>query len=154
MPLFLTGLWLLLNESISPGTIALGVILSILLLLAASRLRPLRARPRHIRIILRLIRDVVVDILKSNVAVGLLVWKGGRKAGMSPGFLDIPLTLRDPHGLAALACIITYTPGTVWAGLCEETHTLTLHVLDLKNEEYWIRTIQDRYERPLMEIFE
>ena len=28
--------------------------------------------------------------------------------------MNIPLDLRDPYGLAALACIITSTPGTLW----------------------------------------
>ena len=57
-------------------------------------------------------------------------------------------------GLEALACIITYTPGTVWARLSEGENLLTLHVLDLKDESHWIRTIKQRYEHPLMEIFE
>lgn len=61
--------------------------------------------------------------------------------------------MRDPHGLAMLACIVTYTPGTVWVELTDD-HRLKLHVLDLQNEEDWVRLVQDRYERPLMEIFE
>ena len=44
-------------------------------------------------------------------------------------------------------------PGTVWVELTDD-HRLKLHVLDLQNEEDWVRLVQDRYERPLMEIFE
>ncbi|HLR13383.1 MAG TPA: Na+/H+ antiporter subunit E, partial [Burkholderiaceae bacterium] len=36
----------------------------------------------------------------------------------------------------------------------EEDNVLTLHVLDLKDEDAWRRTVQQRYEKPLMEIFE
>jgi multicomponent K+:H+ antiporter subunit E len=61
--------------------------------------------------------------------------------------------MRDPHGLAMLACIVTYTPGTVWVTLTEDHH-LKLHVLDLQHEGDWIKLVQERYERPLMEIFE
>jgi multicomponent K+:H+ antiporter subunit E len=68
--------------------------------------------------------------------------------------MKIPLDLRDPYGLAALACIITATPGTVWAGLSPDGGTLTIHVLDLQDEEAWVRIIKQRYERRLMEIFE
>jgi len=50
--------------------------------------------------------------------------------------------------------VITATPGTVWAGLSTDGRYLTIHVLDLQDEETWIRTIKDRYERRLMEIFE
>jgi multicomponent K+:H+ antiporter subunit E len=70
------------------------------------------------------------------------------------GFVQIPLELRDPHGLAALATIITATPGTVWAGLSPDESSLTLHILDLEDEQKWIRYIKDRFERPLMRIFE
>ncbi len=53
-----------------------------------------------------------------------------------------------------LACIVTSTPGTVWAGLSPDGATLTLHVLDLQDEDEWIRTIKRRYESRLMEIFQ
>jgi multicomponent K+:H+ antiporter subunit E len=62
--------------------------------------------------------------------------------------------MRDPYGLAALACIITATPGTVWVEYDSAQGTMLLHVLDLVDEEEWVRIIKDRYERRLMEIFE
>jgi multicomponent K+:H+ antiporter subunit E len=66
----------------------------------------------------------------------------------------VPLTLKDPHGLAVLAGIITSTPGTVWVEHDVETGTLTLHVLDLRDENAWIAWVQEPYERLLREIFE
>jgi multicomponent K+:H+ antiporter subunit E len=66
----------------------------------------------------------------------------------------IPLELRDPHGLAVLAVIVTATPGTVWVDLDHATGTLTLHVLDLKDESEWIGWIKNRYEKRLRGIFE
>ncbi|UYO95068.1 Na+/H+ antiporter subunit E [Pollutimonas sp. M17] len=155
MPLVLLILWLLLNDTLSAGNIALGILLAALLgwALAASRLRPLRSIPKHPLTILRLIGHVAIDITRSNIAVARLIWLG-RRAGATPGFLKIPLRIRDPHGLAALACIVTYTPGTVWSDYSEADDLLTLHVLDLKDEAEWFHTIQQRYECPLMEIFE
>jgi multicomponent K+:H+ antiporter subunit E len=70
------------------------------------------------------------------------------------GFLDVPLDLRDAHGLAVLAAIVTSTPGTVWVDLARDGSTLTLHVLDLRDEAAMIRTIKRRYESALLEIFE
>lgn len=154
MPLCLTALWLLLNDTLSPGHIALAIALSVALTWAAGGLRPLRAQPRQPLAMAKLFCNVVVDILLSNIAVGRLIWLGGRRAGMTPGFVKIPIELRDPHGLAALACIVTYTPGTVWSGFSEQDGMLTLHVLNLKDESQWVRTIKQRYERPLKEIFE
>jgi multicomponent K+:H+ antiporter subunit E len=66
----------------------------------------------------------------------------------------IPLDLRAPYGLAALACIITATPGTLWVEYDSADNTMLLHVLDLIDEEEWVRIIKDRYETRLMEIFE
>lgn len=153
MPVFLVALWLLLNDTVSPGHIVLGIALSLLLIWAGSALRPLRARPKRPLTALKLMCNVAADIIRSNIAVGRLIWLG-RRAAMTPGFVKIPIELTDPHGLAALACIVTYTPGTVWAGFSQEESMLTLHVLDLKDESEWIRTIKERYEFPLKEIFE
>ena len=97
---------------------------------------------------------MLLDIVKSNTAVARVVLglTGGRP--VTPGFMGVPLDMRDPHGLAMLAVILTSTPGTVWVEYDEATRHLTLHVLDLQDEARWIETIKQRYERPLMEIFE
>ncbi|WP_237173807.1 Na+/H+ antiporter subunit E [Paracandidimonas lactea] len=154
LPAFLLLLWLLLNDSASPGHIALGAFLGVLLAAAlwASQLRPVRASPRRLGQAILLAGRVAWDITKSNIAVARLIWLGPRSQA-TPGFIKIPLRLRDPHGLAVLACIVTYTPGTVWSEYADTDGILTLHVLDLKDEQEWLDIIQLRYERPLLEIF-
>jgi multicomponent K+:H+ antiporter subunit E len=96
---------------------------------------------------------VLVDTIVSCGRVSLVIL-GGPERRRNSGFLDIPLDLRDPHGLAVLACIVNSTPGTVWAELSDDRSLLTLHVLDLRDEQAWIDTIKTRYEKPLMAIFE
>lgn len=153
-PLGLAVLWLVLVESLSPGNVLLGLVLGFGMTLAFQKLRPVRPRLGRVHVGIRLLARVLVDIIKSNIAVGrvALGLTGGRV--VKSGFLDIPLDLRDPHGLAVLAMIVTATPGTVWSGLAKDSSMLTLHVLDLQDPEDWIRTIKQRYERPLMEMFE
>ncbi len=153
LPLLLLALWLLLNDSLSPGHILLGAILAIWLSLAARPFRPVRANFKRPLLALNLIIKVAIDIVKSNYDVGRIVLLGKRYQAQ-PGFLLIPLRITDPHGLAALACIITYTPGTVWSGHDPQNNVLTLHVLDLYDEQQWLDTIQKRYESPLLEIFQ
>jgi len=69
------------------------------------------------------------------------------------GFVQVPLALRNINGLAILACIITATPGTIWVQFDRSEGILLIHVLDLVDEDEWIRLIKNRYESLLMEIF-
>ncbi len=151
LPLGMFLLWLLLNESLSWGQVALGAVLALWLGWASTRLRPLKAEPRRFHLLPGLFCRVLVDIIRSNWAVTQLIWRP--HAAMSPGFMRIPLSLRDPHGQAMLVCILTYTPGTVVVDISRDNE-LTLHVLDLQNEDEWVALVKGRYERTLMEVFE
>lgn len=146
-------MWLLLNESASPGSLLLGTVLA----LGASRallvLDPPKARFRRPLAALRLALVVLVEIVRSNNAVARIILHSGTR-GRRSGFVRIPLDMRDPYGLATLACIITATPGTIWVEYDSAGNTVLLHVLDLIDEEAWVRIIKNRYERRLMEIFE
>ena len=147
-------MWLVLNDTLAPAQVLLGVVLALALGRWAARMRPLWPRLRHPHLAVGLLWVVFVDIVRSNIAVGRIVLGLVHRRSIHSGFLDIPLELRDPHGLAVLATIITSTPGTVWVGHDSERRTLTLHILDLEDEAAWIRLIKDRYERPLIRIFQ
>lgn len=153
LPPVLVGMWLLLNDSLSAGQIVLGVAFATLVTVAVKALRPLPAWPHRLHAGVGLCWHVLVDIVRSNIAVGRIILGATRRQPLS-GFMKIPLDMHDPHGLAMLSIIITATPGTVWAGHDADRNVLTLHVLDLHDEAAWIHTIKHRYERPLMEIFE
>jgi multicomponent K+:H+ antiporter subunit E len=145
-------LWLLLNQTLSPGHILLGGAISPVGGWALGALEPPKARPRSRGAIFRLAAFVFADIVRSNIAVARIILGLQRRRWIS-GFVEIPLELRDPYGLATLACIITSTPGTLWVDFNEANGTLTIHVLDLVDETEWVRTIKERYERLLLEIF-
>lgn len=150
----LTVLWLLLNQSVSPGHIVLGAALGVLLAWASSTLRPLQARLRRIDVAAALLLVVLADIIRSSIGVARIVLGLTGKRKIKSDFLDIPLDMKDPHGLAALSIIVTSTPGTVWVGMSADGRWLRIHVLDLADEQYWIHLIKGRYERRLMRIFE
>jgi len=151
--LCLLATWLLLNQSVSNGQILLGTILSLGGVWAFRKLESPQVRLRNLGTILSLFFVVVGDIVRSNIAVALIVLRS-QSATKTWGFVDIPLELRSPYGLVALAIIITSTPGTLWVSFDSETGILTIHVLDLIDEQEWIATIKERYERRLLEIFE
>jgi multicomponent K+:H+ antiporter subunit E len=150
----LAVLWLVLNQSVTPGHIMLGLLLGVLLAWAGSTLRPLHARLRRIDVAAALLLVALADVVRSNVNVARIVLGLSGKRPIRSAFLDIPMDLKDPHGLATLAAILTATPGTVWVGLSGDGKWLRLHVLDLVDEAHWIHVVKDRYESRLMRIFE
>jgi multicomponent K+:H+ antiporter subunit E len=146
--------WLLLNESLSIGNLVLGIVLALSVSAAISGLRPLQPKLRRGYLVAVLLAVALRDIVRSNFNVARVVLGSLFGRDVRPGFVKIPLTLKDPHGLAVLAGIVTSTPGTVWVDHDVATSTLTLHVLDLVDESTWIAWIKDPYERLLLEIFE
>lgn len=144
-------LWLLLNESVAPGPMLVGAVLALLGGWTFALLEPGTARVRRLGTALRLAGLVLADVARSNVDVARIILDPRRD--YRPGFIEIPLRLRNPQGLAALACILTATPGSAWVEYDPGEGMLLLHVLDLADEAGWVRTVKDRYETPLMEIF-
>ena len=146
-------LWLLLNQSLAPGHLLLGTLLALGVPAAFAGLLPPESGPRRPLAAFRLLGLVLIDIVRSNIAVAqLIVYRRHKRARAS--FMFIPLDLENPNGLTLLACIVTSTPGTLWVDYDGDEGVLLLHVLDLVDEEEWIRTIKHRYERLLLEIFE
>ncbi|WOB78077.1 Na+/H+ antiporter subunit E [Brevundimonas nasdae] len=155
-PILSLGLFvasILLSASVAPPSLALAVLLALLAPIIMLALGVGRVRVKWPMAIVRLAIDVVGDIVRSNWAVSHIIL-GRRRHERTSGFIHIPLDLSDRYGLAVLAIIITSTPGTLWVEYESATGRLLLHVLDLVDEETWVRLIKDRYERRLMEIFE
>jgi len=150
----LLAIWLVLQDTVAPAQIVLGAVLSFAATLALAAARPVQPRLRRPFVALRLASRVLLDIVRSNISVARIILGLVRHREIKSGFLKVPLDLRDPQGLAVLAAIVTSTPGTIWADLTRDGRTLTLHVLDLRDEDQWVRTIKQRYERALIEIFE
>lgn len=152
--LALTSMWLLLNGTVATGQILLGLFVSLLVVAGSRAVGQPQLRFHRPLLAMLLLWRVFVDILRSNVAVARIVLGLHGQQTIRSAFLEVPLAMRDPHGLAALATIVTSTPGTIWVDLSHDGATLTLHVLDLRDEQAWISIITQRYERLLMEIFE
>lgn len=153
LSLALLGLWLLLNRSVSAGNIVLGGILALAIPLLTAGLRPLPVRMRAPGAVLRLALTVMADTVQSNIAVARLLLAPHHRRHPS-GFVQIPLELRDANALAVLAVIVCIAPGTAWAELSVDRSMLMLHVLEVDDAQAIAAQIKQRYERPLMEIFE
>lgn len=146
-------LWLVLTN-FSLGHLLLGSVIAFGASWVLGRLRPKAVKVHSWPAFIRLFFIVGYDILKSNVAVSRQILKGPASPTRNPGFIRIKLKLRDRNGLAALAIIITATPGTAWIEYDPEEGGLLLHILDLNEEDDWHKLVRERYEKLLLEIFE
>lgn len=151
LALALLAIWLLLNQSLSPGHLLMGALVAIVATYGMVALRPEKPRIHSWRALARLAGIVAFDITRSNIAVARIILFP--QASRVSGFVRIELAMRNHHGLAALACIITATPGTIWVQLDRGSGMLVIHVLDLIDDEEWVRLIKGRYEALLMEVF-
>jgi len=149
----LLGLWIVLSRSTTAGTIAVGIGLAVGVPLLTSGLRPTRVQVRRPLVVVRYVLRVGGDVLVSNleVAWGVVAWRWRRPDAR---FVVVPLDLRDPLGLAALAMVTTVVPGTVWSELALDRSALLLHVWDVGDEVAFVARFKARYEAPLREIFE
>ncbi len=147
------SMWLLLQSSLAPGTLLVGALLGVLAPFAMRALEPERPKVGAPLRILELVAVVLRDVVRSNYAVASILL-GRRGRDRVSGFVRIKLELRDRYGLAALAIILTMTPGTLWVQYDAATGTLLLHVFDLLDGDEWRRLVKERYERRLREIFE
>jgi multicomponent K+:H+ antiporter subunit E len=148
----LFALWLALARSTSPGQILLGLALALSVPRLTSRLRP-KVRVRRPLVVVRFILTVGFDVVLSNfqIASDVVGWRWRRPQAR---FVIVPLELREPMGLAALAMVTTVVPGTVWSELALDRSLLLLHVWNVDEEEAFVARFKARYEKPLREIFE
>jgi multicomponent K+:H+ antiporter subunit E len=143
--------WLLLN-GVSAGHAVLGAVLAVTIPWFTERFRPDRFRLRAWSTLVALAGVVLWDIVVSNLQVARLII--GPERRMQPRFVWLPLDIRDPHGIASLAGIITMTPGTLSADLTDDRRYLLVHALNVVDEAELIASIKSRYEAPLRRIFE
>jgi multicomponent K+:H+ antiporter subunit E len=151
LSLAMLGLWLLLNQSLSPGHLLIGAVIGVLGPIWSASLRPSPVHLNRFPLAVRLTLVVGWDVVRSNLEVAWVSWRG--RAPRS-AFVHIPLALRDPNGLASLAIITTVIPGTVWSELAMDRTVLLLHLFDVEDTDAYVARFKARYEVPLMGIFE
>ncbi|MBW8367133.1 MAG: Na+/H+ antiporter subunit E [Arenimonas sp.] len=143
--------WLMLVGTVEPAHLLLAATLALVLPLVAQRLRDEPARVQRPLVAARLGLRVLWDIVVSNIEVARRIL--GRQSLIHPGFVWVPLDITNPHGIAALAGIITMTPGTLSSELTADRRHLLVHCFHLEDADATMAQIKQRYETPLREIF-
>ena len=96
---------------------------------------------------------VIGDIVRANFQVARIVLFMPR-ANLRPAWVIVPLDLRRPEAITALAATITLTPGTVSCDLSRDGRSLLVHCLHAPDPDAVLSEIKTRYESRLKEIFE
>lgn len=148
----LTVVWLLLNNSIAPGQIVLGLILGWAIPLLSIRFWPDKVYIYKPLTLMRYIMVVLIDIVIANFIVARRIL--GNPDRLKPAFAKLPLDLTSDLAISLLANSITLTPGTLSARLSSDRKYLLIHALNETDPDALIVTIKQRYERLLKEIFE
>lgn len=153
LSLVLVVTWLLLVNSVSVNSLVFAAIMAVLIPLATRAYWPGIPRVKRPLKVLAYGILVLYDIVKANIDVALIVlFKPNRN--LRPAWISVPLDLRTPEAITALAATVTLTPGTVSSDLSDDGHSLLVHCLHAPDPDSVRADIKSRYERRLKEIFE
>jgi multicomponent K+:H+ antiporter subunit E len=144
--------WLLLMNSISVGTLLFALALGFLVPLFTSPYWLDKPSLRFGWAMIEYIAVVIWDIMIANFHVAWLILFR-RNRDLRASWLVVPLEVRQPEAITALAGTISLTPGTVSADVSADGRSLLVHALDVADGEADIARIKSRYEARLMRIF-
>lgn len=152
LSLTLFAVWLLLVNSVSPGSVLFALLLAVLVPSFSNTFWPDHPRIRRPLLLVLYGLNLVWDIVVANLHVARLIL--GPAARLRPAFVRMPIELCDEFAITLLASTVSLTPGTVSADISADRRSLLIHALDLDDADALIAQIKRRYETPLKEIFE
>lgn len=148
--LLLGATWVALTGDLSLANLAFGVLLGGLAVGVARPLGPYpvfgRVRPLKVaRLFAYLAWQIVVANLKVVAAV-----LGPRRL-LRPALVAVPLDVTTDGQIAALANMITLTPGTLSLDVSPDRQTLYVHAMFASSPEALRREIKEGFERRVLE---
>ncbi|TXR54550.1 Na+/H+ antiporter subunit E [Reinekea thalattae] len=143
--------WILLTNSLTIGNILLALFLSASIVWLVRDIRSNTIRLHKPLSIPKYVLILFWDIVSSNFIVAKQVLGPIKK--LKPGFVAVPLDMREPIPITLLASTVSLTPGTVSTEVSEDFSILYVHALNVSDEQALINEIKQRYEKPLKEIF-
>jgi multicomponent K+:H+ antiporter subunit E len=124
--------WLLLTHQFTVGNILLAAILAWLIPLGVSRIRTATTPVKKPLKLIAFFGVLLGDIVVSNIVVAKQVL--GVPERLQPGFVAIPLDLKEALPITILASTISLTPGTVSIEITKDRKTLYVHALHVESE--------------------
>ncbi|CUX67612.1 Na+/H+ antiporter subunit E (plasmid) [Rhizobium oryzihabitans] len=153
LSLVIAVIWVMLINEISTGTIVFGLAMGLAIPLTTARFWPGNPVLKAPLAIAEFLLVVLWDIVISNIHVARLVLTR-KGASLRSTYVTVPLDLKTPEAITALAGTITMTPGTVSADLSADGKAILVHCLETDDPAGVVVDIKQRYERRLKRIFE
>jgi multicomponent K+:H+ antiporter subunit E/multicomponent Na+:H+ antiporter subunit E len=144
----LTAVYLLVLGSPKPADVAVGAVLSALLMAGLPRDRaqppalPAGDRRRRWRAFPGLAWAVVADVAAGTWEVALIVL-GVRRVHPGSAWVEVPIGERTREGVALGGILVTLSPGTVLVDVDWTRGTMVFHALDSRGPD----VVRDRIER-------
>lgn len=75
-----------------------------------------------------------------------------RQPSFRPAVIAVPLRVRTDLGIAALANLVSLTPGTTSLHVSDDRSTLYVHCLDADRDDEVVANIRNAFENTILEI--
>lgn len=148
----LVMVWMLLVNELTFGALFLALVFGVLVPLFTSRFWPDRPKVRFGRDAAGYLAIVLFDIVAANFQVAWIILTR-RNRDLRSTWLVIPLELRSPEAITALAGTISLTPGTVSSDISASGRALLVHAIDVADPVAEVARIKRRYEARLLKVF-
>jgi len=153
LSLTLVGLWFLLVNETSLGSLVMALVLGTLIPLLTSAWWPDRPRIHRPWGLVSYVLIVLWDVIVANFQVAWIILFMPR-AKIRSAWITVPLDLTSPEAISLLAGTITMTPGTLTADFSADGRALLIHALHAPDPQALSREIKTRYEARLKRIME
>ncbi|MGY6562163.1 MAG: Na+/H+ antiporter subunit E [Luteibaculaceae bacterium] len=150
MNILLTVIWVAVTGSLEGINFLFGFVASFLVLwiinLSAKERKYFVIAPKLISFFFYFI----YELFKANLEVAYEVITP--KLNMKPGIIKVPLDITSDLEITILANLITLTPGTLSLDVSSDKKVLYVHAMYIHNEQEFIDSIKNGFEKRILEI--
>lgn len=142
--------WMFLSNNLSAQGFIIGYLLGLLMLYVMRHIFQSRFYMWRVWSVIKLFFLFLSELWKANIDVVKHAFKP--KLTMEPAFFAYPTTLSADWEITLLSNLITLTPGTVVVHVADDAQTLYIHALDIDDVDEAIESIQQSFERAILEV--
>lgn len=148
--LILAALWAALIGPFTPSNLLVGFIVGYLVLCVTAIAGFGGNYARRVRAIVFLVLYTIYELAVANVRVAYYTISS--LSSLSPAILDVPLKPGMSDGeICLLSSLITLTPGTLTIDVAPDRLSLSVHFMHVDDAETAVRSIQNGFERRVLE---